>query len=165
MTITVVLGHQLKKGGALDPVGRSRLEHLIRLDRARPSDTIILSGGVKPWISTRSEAQAMAHYLHGRGIPREKILLEQGSLTTGMNLLFTLPKAAAMKPDCIRILSSRVHLLRPVLNPVRMTRLLMLPFPGIRLKFSGSDSPAEADSAGGWMIRRACRQERRRRQQ
>lgn len=146
-TITIVLGHQLKKGGALDPVGMSRLEHLIRLDRARPSDTIILSGGVKPWISRRSEAQAMARYLHKHGFPREKLLLEQGSLTTGMNLLFTLPKAAAMKPDCIRIVSSKEHLLRPLLNPIRMTRLLMLPFPGIRLKFSGSDSPDDAESA------------------
>lgn len=146
MIITVVLGHQLKKGGALDPVGKSRLEYLVRLDRARPSDRIILSGGVKPWISCRSEAQVMAHYLHKHGVPPGKLLLEQGALTTGMNLLFTLPKAAAMKPDCIRILSSKEHLLRPVLSPIRMARLLMLPFPGIKLKFSGSKSPAEAQS-------------------
>ena len=141
MTITIVLGHQLEPGGRLDPEGEARLRHLMRLEKRRPSDLVILSGGVKPWISRKSEAQVMAHYLHRCGFPREKLLLEQGSLTTGMNLLFTLPKTVSMHPDCIRILSSREHLLRPFLNPILMTRLLLVGHPEIRQLYSGCKSP------------------------
>ena len=137
MTITIVLGHQLEPGGKLDPIGEARLQHLLRLEKRRPSDLVILSGGVKPWISKKSEAEMMARYLHRHGFPREKLLLEQGSLTTGMNLLFCIPNVLRYHPGCIRILSSREHLLRPLLNPIIMTRLLMLAHPEITTNFSG----------------------------
>ena len=48
---------------------------------------------------------------------------------------------AGMHPDCIRILSSREHLLRPLLNPILMTRLLLVGHPEIRQLFSGCKSP------------------------
>jgi len=65
----------------------------LRLDRAiyyfgrNPSAYIIVCGGLGD-MATITEAEAMARYLYARGIPRERILLEESSTSTLENLTF-----------------------------------------------------------------------------
>ncbi|MFB9907977.1 YdcF family protein [Allokutzneria oryzae] len=89
-----------------------------RLDRAREVadslavPTIIVSGGQGPG-AERSEARAMADYLVEKGVPEDRILLEEESRTTLQNLRFSREIMVARKPDyrCV-VVTSNYHVLR-----------------------------------------------------
>jgi uncharacterized SAM-binding protein YcdF (DUF218 family) len=67
-------------------------EHAAELFRAGWAPLIVVSGGISPFTSTfynEPEAWAYARVLVEKGVPREKILVEDASTNTGENLRFT----------------------------------------------------------------------------
>ncbi|MFB9907976.1 YdcF family protein [Allokutzneria oryzae] len=106
---------------------RGRVSALLRgrLDRARVVYDSLVAGGREPMIITsgglgvheeRSEARAMADYLVEKGVPEDRILLEEESRTTLQNLRFSREIMVARKPDyrCV-VVTSNYHVLRAAL--------------------------------------------------
>ncbi|MCP3798106.1 YdcF family protein [Allokutzneria sp. A3M-2-11 16] len=89
-----------------------------RLDKARevaasfPEAMIIVSGGRGPGASI-SEARAMADYLISRGVPSNRVVLEEKSRTTLQNLIFSGEMMAEREPGyrCV-VVTSNYHVLR-----------------------------------------------------
>ncbi|MFD8232937.1 YdcF family protein [Streptomyces sp. NPDC059696] len=90
-THVVVLGAGLD-GDRPGPLLTRRLERALAVDAARTPDmprvVFVLSGGQGD-DEVRSEADAMADYLHGRGVPADRIVREDRSVNTGQNLRFS----------------------------------------------------------------------------
>ncbi|WP_086821753.1 YdcF family protein [Allokutzneria sp. NRRL B-24872] len=89
-----------------------------RLDKAReaavalPTATIIVSGGFGPDAEV-SEARAMADHLIVRGVPAERVVLEEKSRTTLQNLVFSEEIMVERLPGyrCV-VITSSYHVLR-----------------------------------------------------
>ncbi|MGW0371904.1 YdcF family protein [Streptomyces coeruleorubidus] len=90
-THVVVLGAGLN-GDRPGPLLTGRLERALAIDAARAPDTprvvFVVSGG-QGNDEVRSEADAMADYLRGRGVPADRIVREDRSVNTGQNLRFS----------------------------------------------------------------------------
>ncbi|MFD8150812.1 YdcF family protein [Streptomyces sp. NPDC059720] len=90
-THVVVLGAGLD-GDRPGPLLTRRLERALAIDAARTPDTpravFVVSGGQGD-DEVRSEADAMADYLRGRGVPADRIVREDRSVNTGQNLRFS----------------------------------------------------------------------------
>ncbi|MBK3628016.1 YdcF family protein [Streptomyces sp. MBT49] len=90
-THVVVLGAGLD-GDRPGPLLARRLERALALEAARPPHTpgvvFVVSGGQGD-DEVRSEAEAMADYLRGRGVPADRIVREDRSVNTGQNLRFS----------------------------------------------------------------------------
>ncbi len=81
---------------------------------ANPDTVAVLSGGQGPDEGI-SEAQCMYDRLTARGIPSERLLLEDQSTSTWKNLQFSLDlieKETGTRPQSIGLLSSEYHLFR-----------------------------------------------------
>lgn len=116
----VVLGAGLR-GDQVPLVLRSRLETALALEQG---EKIVVSGGQGPH-ETVTEASAMAKWLTERGIPSERILLEEEATNTLENLRFSarLIEADAGKPvgECrIKVVSSDFHCARAQLLARRL---------------------------------------------
>ena len=86
------------QGGVPGPMLERRLEHAFRIWRGQD---IIVSG--------YGEAEVMAEYLVGRGVPREKIIVEPRATSTNENL----ENAYAMSnPPYFDVVTSDFHALR-----------------------------------------------------
>lgn len=83
----IVLGAGIK-GDRPTNVLRTRLDEAVEYHGQNPDAVILVSGGQGPQEIT-SEAAAMAKYLTERGVPREKILLEDRSTSTFENFTFS----------------------------------------------------------------------------
>ncbi|SDM96903.1 YdcF family protein [Allokutzneria albata] len=107
----VVLGAGLK-GDEVPAQLAGRLDKAREVAAASPDATIIVSGGRGPGASV-SEARAMADYLIARGVPEERIVLEEKSRTTLQNLLFSGEIMAERRPgyQCV-VVTSNYHVLR-----------------------------------------------------
>jgi uncharacterized SAM-binding protein YcdF (DUF218 family) len=90
-THVVVLGAGLD-GDRPGQLLTRRLERALAVDAARAPDApgvvFVVSGGQGD-DEVRSEAEAMADYLGGRGVPAERIVREDRSVNTGQNLRFS----------------------------------------------------------------------------
>ncbi|MEV5355686.1 YdcF family protein [Streptomyces sp. NPDC052693] len=90
-THVVVLGAGLD-GDRPGPLLTRRLERALAIDTGRAPDTpgvvFVVSGG-QGVDEVRSEADAMADYLRGRGVPADRIVREDRSVNTGQNLRFS----------------------------------------------------------------------------
>lgn len=89
----IVLGTGLLPDGSLSLLLRNRLDEALRYYRFQTEQSekrpkIIVSGGKgydEPW----SEAEAMGKYLREKGIPAECILMEDRSINTHQNFLYS----------------------------------------------------------------------------
>ncbi|MFH9015646.1 YdcF family protein [Streptomyces sp. NPDC017943] len=90
-THVVVLGAGLD-GDRPGPLLTRRLDRALAIDAARTAETpgvvFVVSGGQGD-DEVRSEADAMADYLHGHGVPADRIVREDRSVNTGQNLRFS----------------------------------------------------------------------------
>jgi tetratricopeptide (TPR) repeat protein len=103
----VVLGHQLREDGGFSPELRARLDLALAAARRNPAARLILSGGVKD--HGGAEAQAMRAWLTEQGVDRERLLLEELSIDTIENALFSVRLAAAVGIDQLTVISSAAH--------------------------------------------------------
>ncbi|QDQ03382.1 YdcF family protein [Lysinibacillus fusiformis] len=109
-TYMIVLGAKVKPGGVPSLSLKNRLEESIEYLNTYPHVKVIVSGG-QGSDEDRTEASVMLDYLVKRGIPAERILVEDQSTSTYENLLFSrdvLPEGTKQ----ITIVSNDFHLQR-----------------------------------------------------
>lgn len=104
----IILGAQVKPTGPCR-VLRQRLDRGIRYLEQNPSTLCIVSGG-QGSNEQVTEAAGMAAYLTEKGIPRERILLEDRSRTTVENLVNSRPMIPASAT--VGIITNDFHLAR-----------------------------------------------------
>lgn len=122
MKIAVILGNRMNDDGTLSRRMLARLDLALKLYAEQSPDFIIVSGGVANKKAGIPEAAAMKDWLVKNGIPDSKIIKEDRSLSTKQNAWFTVPILKEMKTDKLIICTSREHLNRKFLNPIRLFR-------------------------------------------
>jgi uncharacterized SAM-binding protein YcdF (DUF218 family) len=121
----VVLGSGLLGGDRVPPLLAGRLERGLRvhqaLARRRPGAPVVIVSGGKGGDEEISEAEAMARYLIGRGLPADQIVREDQSRTTEENLTFSQAIMARSRPGyrCI-IVTSNYHVFRAAIIARRL---------------------------------------------
>jgi uncharacterized SAM-binding protein YcdF (DUF218 family) len=122
----IVLGAGLRPDGGVPPLLASRLDRGRdvwaaldrRADDAKP--VLIVSGG-KGSDERVSEASAMAAYLTGRGVPADRIVLEDQSRNTEQNLAFSLAIMDELRPGTrATVVTSDFHAFRTALIARRL---------------------------------------------
>ncbi len=109
----VVLGFQLHADGSMAEELVGRCETALRFAEAYPEAFLAVTGGGTAWQNkTVTEAGAMAQWLMERGIAEERILVEDRSLTTADNAVFTceILRRQAPQVKTLAIVSSDYHL-------------------------------------------------------
>ncbi|QKV73784.1 YdcF family protein [Amycolatopsis sp. Hca4] len=119
LDFVVVLGSGLLGGKNVPPLLAGRLERGRRVlaaeDRKGRSPLLVTSGGQGPG-EELPESHAMADYLVGRGVPRERIVREDRSRTTRENLAFSAALMRERNPHyrCV-VVTNNFHVLRAAL--------------------------------------------------
>jgi uncharacterized SAM-binding protein YcdF (DUF218 family) len=85
----VVLSHQIYDDGTLTDETKERTDKGIELLKAKVADKIIFSGGFDDINAPYTHAEAMRLYALSKGVNPRKILLEDKSLDTVAQALFT----------------------------------------------------------------------------
>lgn len=85
----IIHGAGLLDGDRVSKLLADRLDKAIEVYQKDPTPPIMIPSGGKGSDETISEAEAMARYLIGKGIPPEKIIKEDRSLTTFENIKFS----------------------------------------------------------------------------
>ena len=89
----IVLGCAIRKDGTPTPLLRGRLDRALSFARAQEAETgkapiFVLSGG-RGADECISEAECMRRYLSARGVPEERMILEDQSADTAENMTFS----------------------------------------------------------------------------
>lgn len=134
MKIAVILGNRINVDGSLTDTMLLRLELTLKLYKELAPDKIILSGGIANPKVNISESQAMYDYLLDKDIPREILIQEDKSLTTRQNAIFSAKILKDLQVTEVILCSSREHINRFYLNPVRLFRRQLGRKSGIKLK-------------------------------
>ena len=112
--VVIVLGAGINGENVTRPLAR-RLDAAIAYWHQNPDAYIITTGGLGNR-ATITEAEAMARYLIRRGVPEERILLEDQSTSTHENLTFAKEMLDAHFSDGIRavLITNDFHIYRAV---------------------------------------------------
>ena len=95
--IVVVLGAAVRAEGEPSPALRRRIDHAAVLVLERPDSLLLLTGGVG--LYPPSEAEVMARVAERRGVPRERMLLEEHAVDTGDSARRCARLLASCEPD------------------------------------------------------------------
>ncbi|MBN6038322.1 YdcF family protein [Amycolatopsis sp. 195334CR] len=115
----VVLGAGLLGGNRVPPLLAGRLDRgrlAFDAGRARGGDPVLVTSGGQGPDEDLPEAHAMADYLAGHGVPRDRILLEDRSRTTWENLVYSKEIMAEHRAGyrCV-VVTNNYHVLRAAL--------------------------------------------------
>ena len=124
---------QHRNTGVIDP--SDRILHALRLYRAGKAPLVLCSGGGEE----TSESPAMSRLLQEWGVPPEAILLEEQSLTTRENALFSYSLLNSRGIRHILLVTSAIHMPRAA---------------AVFRKAGFEVTPAPADFRTGWGQRR-----------
>ena len=113
-TIVIVLGNRLNDDGSISRIQEERLEMALELEKLYEPDYFILSGGLANPKAGITEAKAMYDYLITKGMNKEKLILEDKSLSTVENAKFSVPLAETLGAEMIIVCSSPYHFGNPV---------------------------------------------------
>ena len=121
MKVVIVLGYKLNDDASMEERLIRRLDLCLKLINEESYDKIILSGGcpTPPGLEV-SEAEAMAKYLIEKGVDKDMLILENKSLTTEENALFSVPIAKSLNAKKITVITTLEHMSRNFLNPVKL---------------------------------------------
>jgi uncharacterized SAM-binding protein YcdF (DUF218 family) len=109
----VVLGSGTPNGQP-SPALRARLDKAHELAQANPAAWVVVSGGVD-FGETLSEGQVMGNYLRQQGLSPARILQEERSTSTELNLQYSLPLLQAQGlglDSAVAVVTSDFHTLR-----------------------------------------------------
>ena len=112
----IVLGCGLKKDGTPTPLLRGRLELALRFDERQREETgrearFVVSGGQGP-DEVQSEAASMRDWLLSKGVPAERIILEDQSTDTAENMRFSKAKIEAAGMGKVAFFTTNYHVFR-----------------------------------------------------
>ena len=85
----IIHGAGLMHGEELTPLLRMRVDKAIEVYRKDPTPPVLVPSGGQGSDENISEAEAMARYLRAKGIPEDRILLEDRSTSTMENLRYS----------------------------------------------------------------------------
>ena len=125
MKALILLGNRMNDDGTLSAAMFERLALAEARYRKGDVDLIIVSGGLANPEAGVTEARAMKEALVARGIPEDVVAEEGDSLTTVQNARYSVPLARAKGVTEIVLCSSREHIERWYLNPVRLFKRAM----------------------------------------
>src|SRR5690554_3090691 len=97
MDVLVVLGRRLLDDGAMHEDLIKRCVDAFEYFQKHKPHKVLLSGGASNKKAKRTEAQAMRDYLIKKGMPKEKIVIENQSNTTYQNAKFCAPILKELK--------------------------------------------------------------------
>lgn len=120
MKAAVILGNRMNDDGSMSGRMLIRLNAALKLYAEKKPDYIIVSGGLANKTAGVTEAAAMKNWLVERGVPSDIIVEEDKSLTTKQNAEFAVPMALKLGAEVIYLCSSKEHIRRIYLNPVRL---------------------------------------------
>ena len=109
----VVLGYQLKADGSMAPELIGRCETALRCAEAYPNAYVALTGGgTASKDRNATEADAMAEWMIGHGVARDRIIIENTSMTTVQNAKKTCSILTEYYPQItqLAIVSSDYHI-------------------------------------------------------
>ena len=90
---TIILGCSLLGDGSPTPILRNRIDRAVEFAKEQFSDTgkqtVFVPSGGQGSDEVISEAESMKRYLIAQGIPEEQILIEDKSVNTYQNMLFS----------------------------------------------------------------------------
>lgn len=121
----IVLGCAIRKDGTPTPLLRGRLERALDFARAQEAETgqapvFVLSGGQGP-DEVVSEAECMRRWLAERGVPGERMRLEDRSTDTAENMAFSKAVILGEKPDAaVAFSTTNYHVFRSGLKARRV---------------------------------------------
>lgn len=132
----IVLGCGLEKDGTPTPLLQKRLNTAISFadhqERETGKEPVFVVSGGKGADECQSEASSMKNYLQGRGIPAERIIMEDQSVNTHENMLFS--KDIIMRENAeaaVAFVTTKYHVFRAGVKANR-----------IHMKAVGIGSPA-----------------------
>ena len=134
MLVAIVLGNRLNDDGSMSEILKKRLDATLKLNEHFAPSKIIVSGGIANPAAGLSEAQVMRDFLIGNGVESDKIVLEDKSLTTKQNALFSVPIAVELGATEILLCTSTEHMGRKYLNPIRLFSKQLQSFGGLSLR-------------------------------
>ena len=134
MLVAIILGNRLNDDGTMSQILLKRLQTALRVNELFSPAKIIVSGGVANQKVGVSEAEVMSDFLVSQGVEKDKIVVEDKSMTTKQNALFSVPIAAKLGATEILLTTSIEHMGRKNLNPIRLFEKQLQSFPDIRLK-------------------------------
>ncbi len=128
----VVLGSGTPKGQP-SPALRARLDTAHALAAAHPQAWVVVSGGVD-FGETLSEGEVMGNYLRQQGLDPARILQEERSTSTELNLQYSLPLLQAQGlglDSAVAVVTSDFHTLRAqrIAQKIGYTRALAVAAP------------------------------------
>ena len=109
----VVLGFQLEPDGTMKDELIERLNVALRSAEKYPKAYVVCTGGgTAAENENASEAGEMAKWLEGKGIEKSRIIVEDNSITTAQNAIFTYDILTSLYPSVkkIAIVSSDYHI-------------------------------------------------------
>lgn len=109
MRIAIILGYRLKDDGTMTTRLMKRCDLAIKYDQEHGFDKLILSGGIANENTVVSEAQRMYEYLVDKGYDKEKLILEEKSMTTWGNMEYSMQLAKPYNPTEIIIITTCDH--------------------------------------------------------
>ena len=130
--VILVLGSGTPQGQP-SPALRARLDKAYEVARAHPAAWVVVSGGVD-FGETLSEGQVMGNYLRAQGLDARRILQEESSTSTELNLRYSLPllQAQGLGADAtVAVVTSDFHTLRAqrIARKVGYTHTIPVPAP------------------------------------
>lgn len=108
----VVLGSGIS-GKKVTPLLAARIERGIELLHCNPKAVLIMSGGQGPGEDI-PESEAMAAYAIDQGVPAERIIMEDKSVSTEENLLFSRKLMSKRNPKIV-IVTTAYHVFRALI--------------------------------------------------
>lgn len=113
MKVAIILGNRLNDDGTISKIQLERLKMVYELEKDFNPDYYILSGGIANPLAKISEAKAMYDYLVSHDFNKDKLILEDNSLSTKQNAQYCLPIIERLNPDTVIVCTSFYHLSDP----------------------------------------------------
>ena len=134
MLVAVILGNRLNDDGSISETMRKRLELALAIENTLHPNKIILSGGLANEVACKTEAAAMCEWLLNGGVAEEKLVLEDKSLSTKQNALFSVPIAAELSATQLLLCTTPEHMNRKFLNPIKLFNKQLRKYPNVILR-------------------------------
>ncbi len=111
--VAIILGNRLNDDGTITKIQEDRLIMALEIEKEFNPDYFILTGGVANPLAKISEAEAMYNYLLEKGIDKNKLIIENQSMSTVENALYSIPIAKKLGAKTIILSTSLYHLKNP----------------------------------------------------